>query len=353
MSLWVDKHRPTSLDKLDYHTDQASQLKQLVKSGDFPHILVHGPSGAGKRTRIMCLLRELYGPGVEKIKIDQKQFTTPKKQKVDVTTVSSNYHIEFNPSEVGLRDCFVIQALLKEIAQTQQLDASSQKAFKVVVLHETDKLSREAQAALRRTMEKYVATCRLVLCCNSSSRVLAPIRSRCLHIRVAAPTEEQIAKIVQTVCKKENLPMPDALARKIAANSERNLRRALLAAEACRVQQYPFSEDQAVPNPDWEIFLRDTARKILEEQSPARLLEVRSRLYELMTHCIPSETILKGLLHELVKNLDSELKVEVTKWAAYYEHRMHLGSKDIFHLEAFVAKFMSIYKRFLLELSDM
>ena len=43
------------------------------------------------------------------------------------------------------------------------------------------------------------------------------------------------------------------------------------------------------------------------------------------------------------------MKTEVTNMAAYYEHRIQLGSKAIYHLEAFVAKFMSIYKRFLEE----
>ena len=57
----------------------------------------------------------------------------------------------------------------------------------------------------------------------------------------------------------------------------------------------------------------------------------------------------KGLLKELIKNCDGSLKAEVTQAAAYYEHRLQLGTKAIYHLEAFVAKFMSIYKRFLEE----
>ena len=48
-------------------------------------------------------------------------------------------------------------------------------------------------------------------------------------------------------------------------------------------------------------------------------------------------------------NCDGEMKAEVTQMAAFYEHRLQLGSKPIFHMEAFIAKFMSIYKRFLEE----
>lgn len=81
MSLWVDKYRPSSLARLDYHKEQAAQLRNLVQCGDFPHLLVYGPSGAGKKTRIMCILRELYGIGVEKLRIEHQTITTPSKKK--------------------------------------------------------------------------------------------------------------------------------------------------------------------------------------------------------------------------------------------------------------------------------
>jgi replication factor C subunit 3/5 len=68
----------------------------------------------------------------------------------------------------------------------------SVRSFKVVLLMEVDRLSRQAQAALRRTMEKYTATCRLILCCNNASRVIEPVRSRCLGIRIAAPTHDEV-----------------------------------------------------------------------------------------------------------------------------------------------------------------
>eukprot|EP01137_Pigoraptor_chileana_P008703 Opistho-2@55915 len=353
MSLWADKYRPTSLDKLDYHKKQAAHLKQLVACGDFPHMLVYGPPGAGKKTRIMCLLRELYGNGVEKLKIEHRTFTTPSNAKIELTTIASNYHIEINPSDAGIHDRVVIQDVLKEIAQTQQLDSNAQRSFKVVVLGEVDKLSKDAQHALRRTMEKYTGTCRIVLCCNSTSKVIAPIRSRCLAVRVAAPTLDEIVSILNIVASKEKFSLPQEFARRVAEHSDRNLRKALLIMEASKVQQFPFTADQQIQMSDWELYIRDTATKIIEDQSPQRLLMIRGRLYELLVHCIPTDVIMKSLTVELTKNLDGQLKVDVTQWAAHYEHRMHLGSKPIYHLEAFVARFMSIYKKFLMEMEAM
>ncbi|PVD34531.1 hypothetical protein C0Q70_05806 [Pomacea canaliculata] len=297
----------------------------------------------------MCVLRELYGAGVEKLRIEHNSFTTPSNKKLEIVTISSNYHIEVNPSDVGIHDRVVVQEMIKNVAQVNQLDTSSQKDFKVVVLTEVDRLSRDAQHALRRTMEKYMATCRLILVCNSTSKVIPAIRSRCLGIRVAAPSQEEIAQILHNVCKKEGLNLPSELAKRIAEKSQGNLRRAILMCEACRVQQYPFSADQQVSDPDWELFLRETATMIVQEQSPRRLLEVRGRLYELLTHCIPPDVVMRGLLQELLSNCDGVLKPEVVQSAAHFEHRLQCGQKAIYHLEAFVARFMAIYKRFLEE----
>lgn len=108
-------------------------------------------------------------------------------------------------------DRVVIQDILKEIAQTQQVDLNAKQRFKgyypfqliplqglradrvaVVIINEADGLTRDAQAALRRTMEKYMNNMRLILCANSTSKIIAPIRSRCLLVRVAAPDEAEV-----------------------------------------------------------------------------------------------------------------------------------------------------------------
>ena len=79
-------------------------------------------------------------------------------------------------------------------------------------------------------------------------------------------------------------------------------------------------------------------------------MKVRAKLYDLLTHCIPPTTILKTLTFKLIPLVDNELKADVIKWSAFYEHRIKMGTKMIFHLEAFVAKFMRICEEHIMEM---
>ena len=198
--LWVDKHRPSKLEDLSYHDAITRRLGSLASNpAAMPHLFFYGPAGCGKKTRVTALLRALYGPGAERLKLDKRTFTTPTKRTVEINMVTSNYHIEISPGDAGLNDRFVIQDVIKEMAANKNITAntgtekkSGVAEFKTVVLMEVDRLSRQAQAALRRTMEKYASTCRLILVCNSQSKVIEPVRSRCLGIRVSSPTEDEV-----------------------------------------------------------------------------------------------------------------------------------------------------------------
>lgn len=91
---------------------------------------------------------------------------------------------------------------------------------------------------------------------------------------------------------------------------------------------------------------------MIQEQSPARLLQVRAKLYELIAHCIPADVILKNLVVGLLKMVDVGIKRDILKIASEYDFRLRVGVKSIFHLEAFVAKFFSVYKRYLNDVCD-
>jgi len=348
--LWVDRFRPHTFDKFVVHADTGLRLQRMVSEGDCPHLLLYGPSGAGKKTLALALLRELFGPSAEKLKVEGKTWKLEvgsRKVDLELTTVSSNNHVELNPSDAGSKDRYVVQEVIKEMAKSRPLDVTGNRGYKLLLLNEVDKLSKEAQHSLRRTMERYSASCRLVLVCNNVSKVLDAVRSRCVAVRVPAPSAPELEDLLMKVAKKEGLTLPPELCSRVVLASDRNMRRALLMLEACKAQQYPFTPDQPVQLADWELYVNQIAGEMMQEQSPKRVYQIRGRLYELLVNCIPPELILKRLTAELLRKLDAELKHEVAHWAAFYEHRLQSGQKPIFHLEAFVARFMALYRSFL------
>ncbi|CAE6535774.1 unnamed protein product [Rhizoctonia solani] len=318
----IERYRPRTLDDLNYHSDLSKRLRSLAGSGDFPHMLFYGPSGAGKKTRIGCTLRELFGPGVEKIKPDNLR------------------------RDVGMYDRVVISEILKEIAQTQQVDLNAKQRFKVVVINEADSLTRDAQAALRRTMERYMGNLRIIMCANGTSKLIAPIKSRCLLVRVAAPSDQDMELALRAVAKRERFDIPDEAAARVIQDSKGNLRRAILVLEAMKMQSPDLNATTQIVKPDWETYCYKVADLILQEQSPQRVMDIRAKIYELLSHCIPPTVIMKTIAERLLEVVDDAIKPDIIHWAAVYELRMRQGSKKIYHMEAWIIKVMSIYKHF-------
>ncbi|MEO2191065.1 MAG: hypothetical protein ABGY24_01325, partial [bacterium] len=311
---------------------------------------------AGKKTLILAMLRELYGPAASKVHVEYKpwKITLPSgsTKEIEFATVSSAYHIEINPSDVGMNDRYVVQEIIKEMARSRPIGASGEKTYKMLILNEVDKLSKEAQAGLRRTMEKYASACRLVLCCSNVSKVIEPLRSRCLLVRVGAPQTAECVALLSRVSAEERLAVPDGLIARIVASSRRNMRRALLSMEALAVRAggESLTDGMDVILPDWEMYVKEIAGDILREQTARNLFVVRGKLYELIVNCIPPEVILRTLAAELAGKIDDELKRQTFELAATYEWRLQQGQKAIFHLEAFVAKFMSVFKNYMVRL---
>ncbi|KAA6400215.1 MAG: putative Replication factor C subunit 3 [Streblomastix strix] len=422
MALLLDKTRPTTVAELDFNVEMMSSLKAMLSEGDFPHILFYGPPGCGKKTRIQILLRTVFGPSVDKIVVETRQLKKGNQSATfDITLLSSPNHVEVCPSDAGMADRYVVMELIKEVAQSLPLDLgegeSAQRAlgrmqlmsakakkggsasslskahqsssdkgsdtrglFKVVVLTGADLLSKAAQHALRRTMEKYMSTCRLVLVCETTSKIISPLLSRCLLVRCASPTDDDIVRIVQKAGQQEHdstwrmamrgkkgyersqqederqkQAVPQELAQNIAVQSHGNVRRALLMLDACLAVQgsgQTLEAQMSIPVPDWEIASEEIATMALAQQDPKQVLDIRKRLYELLVNCIPADVLFKRISQHLNNKVDGSLKEHVAYWAAFFEHRCQQGMKPIIHLEAFITKIMALQKEFLTGVLD-
>jgi replication factor C subunit 3/5 len=346
MVLLVDSCRPRTFDGISIHRDVCNNLQRLVANGNYPHIVFYGPSGAGKHTLVSALLREIYGPGADKQKVEFRSFKTSSTSSttVDIRIISSLFHVELAPSEVGNKDTIVIQQMIKELAQSPPL---GNYPFKTVVISDADCLSKQAQAGLRRTMEKYSSFCRIILIAESLSRLIPPIRSRCLPVRVRAPDVEEIDGLLSKSINEEGIRIPAAAINEIVANCDRDLRRAYLLVDCARNVNHGTSSQfdiKKTMSGSWEDGVDWIVSAMIQEQTPRKLLEVRNKLYDLLSLCIPADAILSKITRKLLQRVPEILLSEVISAAAECSHLLRLGSKDIFHLEYFCVQFMAMYR---------
>ncbi|KAL8453626.1 hypothetical protein Emed_000761 [Eimeria media] len=181
--LWVDKHAPRRIDDLDCHENLTPLLRSLASSDSPPHLLFYGPSGGGKKTRALALLRELFGEEVDRVRVET---FVEKESNAEATVCQSSCHVILSCNEFGFRDRAIVQAIIKSLVEAapQAALASSfftkakqQKRFKVVVLQDADVLTEGAQHALRRSLETHVSSLKFLLLNSRSSAIECSINS--------------------------------------------------------------------------------------------------------------------------------------------------------------------------------
>ena len=168
-SIWIEKFRPRRFEDIVGQEVIVKRIKAFVESKNLPHLLLAGPPGVGKSTIALVIAKELFGENWRE-----------------------NF-LELNASND--RGIDVVRNTIKDFARTKSIGNAP---FKIILLDESDSLTRDAQQALRRTMEQYSNTCRFVLSCNYSSKILDPIQSRCTIFRFKPLSKEDINKIIDT-----------------------------------------------------------------------------------------------------------------------------------------------------------
>ncbi len=213
-ALWTEKYRPKILDEIQDQEEIVSRLKEFVKTGTMPHCLFAGPPGTGKTTAALCLAHDLFG------------------------TRFQDVFMELNASDE--RGIDVVRTTVKEFARMASL---SMVPFKILVLDEADNMTGDAQHALRRTMEKYTDTCRFVLCCNYSGRIIEPIQSRCALFRFTPLPEERVVDYLGHIAKQENLKVTHEGLKSVVEVAEGDMRKGINALQAASSMSKTISEE--------------------------------------------------------------------------------------------------------------
>ncbi|CAN4080085.1 unnamed protein product [Withania somnifera] len=335
---WADKHQPASLEGFTCHKQEALLLKDLVSSNEIlPQILFKGPPGSGRTALTMALLREIYGDAIYNISHDLKYFQLKDTRPVQVVVPvsSSPHHVELNVQlEPNAR--YAMMVLVKQItsayALTPEISRINNMAdYKVIVLYNVDKAAEKMHHLIKWIMDCYSDACKFILCCEDEVNILDSVKSRSKVVEVAAPVTHELST-------------PMDFAAKIATKSKQNLRRAIMALEACKTHNYPFAEDQPI-SIGWEEVVAEVAAEILADPNQTRLFSVRGKFQKLLVEFVHPKLVLLKLVEEFLKRVDAGIRREIYYWHAYYEKRLPLETTGLLKLEEFLAKFMSIYRK--------
>ncbi|GLJ20553.1 hypothetical protein SUGI_0373920 [Cryptomeria japonica] len=356
---WADKHRPGSLAGFVCHKQQAQFLKQLISHGNCPHILFQGPPGSGKKALTMALLRDIYGGSSWRISHELRSFDLQGKRHgtISLPVASSPHHMELNISPVAENSRYVLMALIKELARTSEIavleeyESSFVADYKVMVLYEVERLSKDVQHIIKWMMDRYTDAVKLVLCSDNDASLIDGLKNRCQVIKVDAPLTHEIMEVLLQIAKKERFDLPMSFAARIASKSKQNLRRAIMSLEACKAYQYPFQEDQPIPV-GWDELVSEIATDVLMDPTSKRVFIVRGKFQRLLSDCVNPRLILQSLMEELMRRIPTSIKRELYYSYVYSDKHLSKGNVLI-KLEEFVAKVISIYANYLKENSSM
>jgi len=291
-SIWIEKFRPKKFEDVIGQDKIVGRIKAFVEQKNLPHLLFSGPAGVGKTSLILTAARELYGENF--------------RQNILETNASDSRGIDTIRNEV------------KDFARTKSI---GNVPFKICILDEADALTREAQQALRRTMEQYSSICRFCLITNWSSKII-------------------INRIISKLAKEENLKIDDGAREALIYVSSGDVRRLENVLQSCSMMSHEISEEliyeivsAAKPKEIWEIL--DSAVKGNFVHAKNKLLDV------MLKHGLSGLDIIKQIQSEIWNlDLSDERKIELVDKCGEIEFRMIEGSDEFIQMESLIANFM-------------
>jgi len=314
--IWAEKYRPKTLKEVINQEHVIERLEAFVKEKNIPHCLFAGSAGTGKTTCGLAMAHDLYG----------------KEWKTNV--------LETNASDE--RGIDVVRHKIKDFSRMKSI---GNVPYKLVILDEADALTRDAQQALRRTMENFTNTTRFILICNYSSKIIDPIQSRCSVFRFRSLSEKDQEKFIDRIVKEEKLKItPDGI-KALMALAEGDLRRVANLLQTSSSLKKNITEDVA-----YEAASRAKPKDVeemLKTVMKGDFKDARKKLHDmLLIQGLAAEDIIKEI-HQQIYSLDipEEDKIKLVDKTGEYDFRISEGGSDLIQLEALLAQFLLFSKK--------
>ena len=345
-SFYLHNNLIEKLKKLfsEYNVDFNYEKEKIYKTKQFDnlqHLVIYGNEGCGKKYIVRKLLEELYGK--EFITLNDVEYTVNgySNSKVKVNIKQSKYHIIIEPNSNGF-DKYLIQEVIQEYVKQDFLNVHKiKKLYKIVVIDKIDDLSYYAQASLRRTMEKYSESCKFIFISNNLSKIIEPLRSRCLQVRVPKISNINSINIILSIAKQENININLIDIKKILKRSNKNIYLIIWLLEL-KKNNIPYKNN-------WHKIIKNIVNLVFDKKNKTDqgikncISKFREYFYILYITNIKFDIIINELLENILVLLhDNKLKYKFIKLVSNTEIRILKGTRYLIHLENFILKLVKL-----------
>ncbi|UMM25891.1 hypothetical protein L5515_005522 [Caenorhabditis briggsae] len=244
---WVEKYRPSKLNELVAHEQVVKTLTKFIENRTLPHLLFYGPPGTGKTTTVLAAARKMYHP-----------------------SKMSSMVLELNASDE--RGIDVVRNTIVNFAQTKGLQAFASASgkdsvpFKLVILDEADAMTKDAQNALRRVIEKYTDNVRFCIICNYLASIIPAIQSRCTRFRFAPLDQSLIVPRLDFIVKSEGLQMTPDGREALLRVSKGDMRTVINTLQSTAMS--------------FEVVSESTVYQCIGQPTPAEMKKIKKSLFE-------------------------------------------------------------------------
>ena len=186
-------------------------------------------------------------------------------------------------------------------------------------------------------MENYAATCRFILACNYSGKIIPPIQSRCAVFRFSSVPKDVMKAHLEGIAKKEKLKMDGESLDAVVAVCEGDMRRAV------NTLQMLASAEKITSDTVYSVVSRadpEDVRKMLSLALSAKFKESREILIKLLhDKGLAGEDIMKEINSQIFfLDIDDRKKLSIIERLGEYEFRLTEGSNPRIQIEAFLAQ---------------
>jgi len=314
---WVEKYRPTTCDDISDQTNAIETVLRLVNKKQLPHLLFYGPPGTGKTSTILAIARAYFGDK------------------------AGQMTLELNASDD--RGIEVVRNEIQSFASSQRFFSTG---YKLVILDECDSMTKDAQFALRRVMERYTRHTRFCLIGNYASKIIPALQSRCMKFRFS-PFQSAIAqRRIIFISESEGLKLTPEGLMAIVKIARGDLRRACNLLQSCALMRADLIDENVVysvagrPRPS---DIDDAIISLLNDD----LREGIRKIWQLMKGNGISLADFSACLAEKLQeiHLPSNMRALIISNLADIEVALSQVASERFQLQALVSAFMILKAR--------